>query len=211
MTDASGTTAWEYDMRGRLIHESRHILDQLDGNRDLGTYHTYWSYNPDNSVRQMVYPNGETLNFAYHPQGNIKQVASVQDATNVTQSYVSATSYDAAGRAVNRSLGNGVNQTYTYYPWNQQGGRLNILQAQKSGLPAYQNLTLTYDAVGNIRTLLDSAAAEPLTTFTYDSLNRLDLVTGAYGEDPAYDSTTGNISSRNGIAYTMGTQPISTR
>jgi len=204
MTDASGTTAWEYDMRGRLIHESRHILDQLDGNRDLGTYHTYWSYNPDNSVRQMVYPNGETLNFAYHPQGTIKQVASVQDATNVTQSYVSATSYDAAGRAVNRSLGNGVNQTYTYYPWNQQGGRLNILQAQKRGLPAYQNLPLTYDAVGNIRTLLDSAAAEPLTTFTYDSLNRLDLVTGAYGEDPAYDSTTGNISSRNGIAYTYG-------
>jgi YD repeat-containing protein len=204
MTDASGTTTWEYDMRGRVTHESRHILDQLDGNRDLGTYHTYWSYNTDNSVRQMIYPNGETVDFAYHPQGAINQVSSIQDASDITQSYVTATSYDAAGRVTNRSLGNGINQTYTYYPWNQQGGRLNVILAQKSGLPDYQNTTLTYDPVGNIHTLLDSAANEPLTTFTYDSLNRLDLVTGAYSEDPVYDPSTGNISSRNNITYTYG-------
>ena len=198
MTDTSGTTTWEYDLRGRMIHENRHIVDQLDDNRDLGIYHTYWSYNPDNSVQQMVYPNGETVNFAYHPQGTIKQVSSIQDATDITQYYVSATSYDAAGRAIRRVLGNGINQTYTYYPWNQQGGRLNILQAQKSGIPPYQNLTLTYDAVGNIQTLLDNAANETLT-FTYDSLNRLDLVTGSYNEDPEYNVSTGNISSRVGF------------
>jgi len=148
----------------------------------------------------MVYPNQETVNYAYTPQGSISQMYSVQDATNATKSYVSATGYNAAGQAINRTLGNGMTQTFTYYPWSQQGGRLKNILAQKSGVPTYQNLTFAYDEVGNVRSTTDSVAGETLN-FTYDNLNRLDLVTGAYNEDPAYSSLTGNISSRNGITY----------
>ena len=203
MTDTSGNTVWEYDLRGRLIHEAKTILDIADGNKNLGTYHTYWSYNPDDSVRQMVYPNGETVNYAYNLQGSVSQVYSVQDATDTTRFYISATDYNAGGQAINRTLGNGINQTFTYYPWTQQGGRLQNLLAQKSGVPTYQNLSLTYDEVGNVKQLADGVANETLN-FTYDNLNRLDLASGAYSEDPAYSALNGNISNRNGTTYTYG-------
>ena len=208
MTDASGNTVWEYDLRGRLIHEARTIIDFQDpanqqDDLSLGTYHTYWSYNPDDSVRQMVYPNGETVNYAYNSQGLIGQVYSVQDVTDTTRFYVSATDYNAGGQAINRTFGNGINQTFTYYPWTQQGGRLQNLLAQRSGVPTYQNLSLTYDEVGNVKQLADGVANETLN-FTYDNLNRLDLASGAYSEDPAYSALNGNISNRNGTTYTYG-------
>ncbi len=81
MVDPSGVTQWSYDWRGRKTHESRTVIDQVDNNRNLGAYHTYWSYNPDDSVRQVVYPNQETVNYTYHAGGAFDQALSVQDDT----------------------------------------------------------------------------------------------------------------------------------
>jgi len=207
MQDNSGSTIWEYDLRGRLIHEAKTVIDYQDpanqqDNLSLGTYHTYWSYNSDDSARQMVYPNGETVNFAYHAQGAVSRISSIQDETEQTRDYLTSAGYDAAGRTLSRMMGSGIAQAYTYYPWTQQGGRLQAMTAQR-GVENYQNLAYSYDQVGNILQINDAVANEALV-FTYDDLNRLDLVSGAYSEDPVYSASNGNISTRNGVTYTYG-------
>jgi RHS repeat-associated protein len=200
MNDASGSTAWEYDLRGRLIHEAKTVIDP-QGNLSLGTYNTYWSYNSDDSVRQMVYPNQETVNIAYHPQGTPSSLYTIlsQETSDVTYRYAADLAYDGAGRLVNVQLGNGVNRDFTFYPWSNQGGRLQGMTAQKSG-PYLQNMGYTYDANGNILSIADDVAFENLN-FVYDDLNRLDEANGTYNENPEYDPDTGNIDSRNGIGY----------
>ncbi len=55
---------------------------------------------------------------------------------------------------------------------------------------------------GNIHQIVDATRSETLT-FTYDALDRLDLVTGPYSHDYNYDSI-GNISSKNTTTYTYG-------
>jgi hypothetical protein len=116
---------------------------------------------------------------------------------DVTQHYLRDTTYTAAGQVKERTLGNGTKQTFDYYDWNVQGGRLHTLTTRTAGNPGklHQDLSYTYDPNGNIHTISDAVASENLT-FVYDGLNRLDLASGAYGEDPTYDTATGNIASR---------------
>ena len=210
MVDPSGITQWSYDWRGRKTHESRAVIDQVDNNRNLGTYHTYWSYNSDDSVRQIVYPNQETVNYTYHAGGAFDQAFSVQDDTEISKYYVQGTGYDVDGRVVVRTLGqNLLSSSYTYTPWNQavQGGRLGRLFTQKIGSNnVFQDLNYTYDPVGNIIGIQNSANAafSYNITFQYDKLNRLDLATGTYTENPVYSLATGNIASRNGVTYNYG-------
>jgi RHS repeat-associated protein len=211
MVDPSGVTLWSYDWRGRKTHESRKIIDLADNYTYLGTYHTYWSYYPDDSIRQIVYPNQETVNFSYHAGGAFDQSYSMQDDTDTYHYYVKGSGYDSTGRLISRTLHeNLLNSTYTYNLWNQagQGGRLGRIVTQRiGGSEVFQDLNYTYDSAGNIVSLQSNANAASIysLTFQYDKLNRLDLVTGAYNEDPTYEASTGNILSRNGITYTYDT------
>jgi len=91
---------------------------------------------------------------------------------------------------------NTLNTTYTYYPWNQQGGRLKILATG-----SLQNYTYAYDAVGNITSIADSVNSQT-QTFGYDTLDRLTSAqasgasTGAYNETYTYNAATGNLASK---------------
>jgi YD repeat-containing protein len=44
--------------------------------------------------------------------------------------------------------------------------------------------------------------------YAYDNLNRLDLVSGAYTDDPGHNATTGNLTSKGGTTLTYGAQSI---
>jgi hypothetical protein len=55
---------------------------------------------------------GEEVAFTYKPQMLVDSVIG-------TDTYVSGTSYDAAGRVIKRDLSAGAMQTaYIYYPWD---------------------------------------------------------------------------------------------
>jgi RHS repeat-associated protein len=77
---------------------------------------------------------------------------------------------------------------YTYYPWttaNGQGrpwlphqGRLHILQSGPlTNTTLLQNLTYTYDAVGNVKTIVDGVNFGQRQCFQYDPLDRLTRAT----------------------------------
>jgi YD repeat-containing protein len=83
----------------------------------------------------------------YTPHGGVQSVDSPLWA-----SYLSSASYDAAGRVVERTYGNGTKTAYTYHPWTTQGGRLQNVTSTKFTTPAatWQNLAYGYDPNGNI-------------------------------------------------------------
>ncbi len=113
-------------------------------------------------------------------------------------------------------MNGGANQfttTYSYNPWNTQGGRLANLNTGNSAT-FLQNLSYTYDRVGNILEIDDNVAGSPQQqVFTYDDLDRLTSAQasggsgGIYGPDSyTYDATTGNLASKAGVSYTYDAQ-----
>jgi len=102
---------------------------------------------------------------------------------------------------------------YEYYPWTEQGGRL---QRMTSGIPNYpdslQDLRYTYDDMGNVLSIQDYKMGSPQTqSFTYDALYRLTSAQASGGsmgnyslESYDYSTTTGNLESKAGVIYTYG-------
>ncbi|PKO14674.1 MAG: hypothetical protein CVU39_13165, partial [Chloroflexi bacterium HGW-Chloroflexi-10] len=165
----------------------------------MGTYHTYYSYNSDDTLRQIVLPNFETLDYGYNNQGGLESVSTLKTngSGHSRSNYVYNMTYDEAGRMARQVLGNSVTQNYTYYPWDNQGGRLNTIVSRKNSLTPVQNLSYSYDTLGNINSIMDSVAGESFA-FGYDNLNRLTSVSGVYSKTVSYSSVTGNIQQKDG-------------
>ncbi|TLN09749.1 RHS repeat protein, partial [bacterium] len=185
MSDASGSTAWTYDARGRLASEVKTVTG-------VGSFKTTWGYNSADLLSWMKYPanagssQGETVTSTYLPQMAF-------NALSGTSLYVQSTQYDAAGRLTLRVLGaNTLRTTQSYFAWddtNGQGG-LQFLQTGTPTLPtSLQNLEYGYDAVGNIDWIKDWKAGSPqLQDYGYDNLYRLTSASATGGTGGAYAS-----------------------
>ncbi len=216
MTDGSGSTSWTYDERGRVILETRSITDSA---MDMGDFTTQWTYNSADQIVTIQYPSdnaggqGEIVTYTYLPQMALDTVIG-------TNTYVSDTQYDYAGRITTRILSSSsFRQNYTYVGWSSIGsGRLDTLKTgTNSGYyNNLQNLDYNYDAVGNITSIKNFRNSNQVQCFGYDSMDRLvsgftasstscqqyaTVGNGAYQESYSYESTTGNLSSKVGADY----------
>jgi YD repeat-containing protein len=134
MANPSGSTAWEYDVRGRMTRETK-VINGAGG----GTCVTQWTaYDAMDRVRSMVYPDSKGVTFDYTAQGPIKAVFG-----SLTY-YVGETLYNALGQATDRYLGSTagvIRQKYSYPA--SANFRLTALQSGVS--PTYTTLqTLSY-------------------------------------------------------------------
>ncbi|MGI6259780.1 MAG: RHS repeat-associated core domain-containing protein, partial [Anaerolineaceae bacterium] len=117
---------------------------------------------------------------------------------------------DNHGRVIEQRFGNGSIRSYEYHQnWVESANRISNIAARinSSGqtfLANLQNLSYGYDAIGNIIQIKDN---DEVLNFTYDALNRLTSVGGAYNENYSYNPTTGNLQSKTGIdgEYHYGT------
>jgi len=206
MTDTSGSTGWTYDSRGRLILETKTISGY--------SYSTQFAYNSADLLTATTYPDGEVVTNEYNSR-------MLLNALTGTNSYVTGTAYDEAGRITQRSYGNETVTNYGYYPWNGIAGTGGRLQYTKSGVidpnnpgsqpTSLQSLEYSYDPASNVSWIKDYKMGSPQTqTFTYDSLNRLTAAVatggtyGLYNESYGYDASTGNLISKAGIGLTYG-------
>ncbi|MBN2004448.1 MAG: RHS repeat protein [Anaerolineae bacterium] len=208
MSDASGSTTWTYDARGQVTQ----TLQTINGG---GQFRTQWGYDSMDRMVWMKYPEnngggtlGEQVNFTYNVQGQVNGVAAG------AVPYVSSSAYDEAGRLTQRVYGSStLYNTYTYYPWTTANGQ-GRLQALKTGVSAppnntsLQSLAYTYDAVGNVLSIVDYKAGGTQTqSFTYDPLNRLKTATasggsgGTYSTQTYFYNTIGNLTSKDGYQY----------
>jgi RHS repeat-associated protein len=204
MSDPSGSTSWVYDERGRVLTETK-TINGTGG----GTFTTRWSYDPMDRVETMTYPGGEVVNYTYNPQGLVEQI--YRSSPTPTYYYVGATAYNALGQVTERWLGStrGVlRQLYTY----TAAENFRLTQLKSGTNPNYnnlQNISYTYDDVGNVLTITDAAAVggSQTQTFTYDFLDRLVTAQasggsgGTYGPENYTYNTIGNLMSKGGVSY----------
>jgi RHS repeat-associated protein len=224
MTDASGSTTWDYDTRGRTTRE----VKTINGT----SYTTQWTYNSADLPVTMTYPDGEVVTHTYHRQLLLDKLMSNRDANNAANNYylVQDSLYDEAGRITRRDLGaanTGTNPVLVsaqhYTPWTTDGGRMDYMKTGTYADPGQNNLlnlTYDYDANGNILTIVDGVNIGQKQCFTYDTLNRLtkgttfndsalgcttQLGQGNYDESYTYNGTTGNLASKVGVDYDYDT------
>ena len=112
--------------------------------------------------------------------------------------YVTNVEYNVHGQITQVEYGNGVVTDYTYDPLTLRLTRLATSNQQQATI---QDLSYTYDSVGNILTITD-AVNTANQTFEYDDLNRLVESDGeTYGQKSYTYDEIGNIIVKDGKTY----------
>jgi len=102
--DNVDTTNWAYDVRGRVITESKTITS-------AGTYTTSYAYDAMDRVVTMTYPSNEVITQTYNAASQLAQVRSATYNLN----YASGLTYNAMGQMTALPLNNNnLTTNYTY-------------------------------------------------------------------------------------------------
>ena len=152
--------------------------------------------------------NGQTYYFvasAYNTSGegaNSNEQSATPQFNGQAVTFVSNVDYNAAGQIVKIVLGNGNVTDYTYHALSLRLTNIKTTTAQSQ---VVQDLSYTYDALGNILSITDNVNTAT-QSFGYDALNRLTSANAPatyYNKTYVYDSI-GNIIQKDGIVYTYG-------
>ena len=156
------------------------------------TFTSRFAYDGLGRPVQQELPDQTTRKFTYQSGGGVQKVTvSTADGTLTNVEILKDTAYDAKGFRKRVLLGNDVDLNYTY---EAETFRLSRLLARKTtgGNRTYQDIAYTYDPVGNLVYLLDSAQQPASATprvleglsvsahaeFDYDALYQLKSATG---------------------------------
>jgi RHS repeat-associated protein len=179
ITDQSGSEEHFYGKLGELTRE----VKTINTNSGPATYITLYTYDTWGRMQNMTYPDSEVLTYTYDAGGQVKSASGVKSGR--TYNYVSRMEYDKFEQRAFVQDGNGITTQYTYRPDNR---RLSNLQAGQGNGNLFQNLGYSYDAVGNITSLVNDVPVAPPSqfggpttqTFIYDDLYRLTSANGTY-------------------------------
>ncbi len=183
-------TTWRYDGRGRPISETQIIANVA--------YTTLSGYDAADRLQTLTYPDGEVVTTTYTSQG----LAGSLVGADV---YVQDTDYDAAGRVTLRKLGaDALRTSYSYFAWTTANGRGRLQQLQ-AGPPAQpsqlQDAGYTYDAAGNVQTIVDAVNSDQRQCFRYDPLDRLTQATTWQDSSQGCSAQAGEGNYSEGYAY----------
>jgi len=198
MTDASGTTSYEYTPKGQVKKETKVI--------DSKTYITQYNYDQNGNLKTMTYPSGKVITYNY---SNDRAVSVLNGATNLASSIT----YKPFGGMASLTYGNGLTGTISY------DNQYRLSSILVSGI---LNLASAFDANGNITGITNSLDATKNKSFTYDAIDRLASGTssGIWGSlawtydgvgnrltentnSYTYVTNTNKLSNANGKAYTF--------
>ena len=160
MTDASGTTVYEYTAKGQVRKETKTI--------DSIQYVTQYAYDQNGNLKTMTYPSGRVITYNVT---NDRVTSVLNNAANLATNI----NYKPFGGISSLTYGNGLAGSISYD--NQY--RVTSITAG-----AVMNLSYpTYDANGNITAMNNVLDATKNKSFTYDALDRLSSATASeYGD-----------------------------
>ena len=187
-------TLFRYDDLDRLT-EVEQVAETLT---------TAFTYDAAGNVTNVTDAKGQETDYAYDTRSRL---------TSVTQELGQDVlyAYDDRGRLEKTTNARDQVLDYTYFPW---GGLDKVEHRASAGAAVDRTVSYTYDDVGNLLTTSDSQldpdpgtpGVQPLYTFTYDALDRVDLVTAHYlpGGDRTLDSDYDRFANRDGLVFTDG-------
>jgi RHS repeat-associated protein len=146
--------SYSYDSLGRPIQTAKTI--------GATVYTISATYDPNGRIGTVTYPSGFAVTYGYTALGYTQQLT---DNTGRVQWMANAR--DAEQHLTQQTAGNGI---VTLQGFDQTTGRLLGISAGTAS--NVENLSYTYDSLGNVLTRAD-ANANLSESFNYDSLNRL--------------------------------------
>jgi RHS repeat-associated protein len=156
------------------------------------TYQIDYAYNGIGALDTLTYPtstSGYRLKVQYDYQNGLP--LRVKDFNAPSTVFWLANATDPRGNLIDETLGNGLR---TIRGFDLVTGRIDYVQTGPGGGSSIQNLSYTWDKVGNLTQRQD--ARQGLTeAFYYDNLYRLDYSTlnGTTNRDFSYDAL-GNVT-----------------
>ena len=189
VTDASGTIEYEYGKLSEVIKETRTLATHLNGNNPTET--AVMEYRSDylGRMQWIVYPDGEQIVYGYDNGGQVVSVRGKHYGHEFN--YVTNILYDQYGQRTRIDYGNG---TFTEYNYDPARRWLDTIKTQNKWEQAYQNISYSFDAVGNMlgyeNDCLDSVTGNYKTkqTYSYDNLYQLIKVEGETTYNPYHSS-----------------------
>jgi len=184
-----------FDFKGNLLQSSRQLaseyklaIDWSDGNApslEAEVFVAQTSYDALNRPTSLTSPDQSETRPTYNDAGLLEKVeARIRGAASWT-TFVDDIDYDAKGQRGRIVYGNGTTTTYTYDPLTFRLTRLKTTRTSDGAV--VQNLTYTYDPVGNIVAIYDSAqqsvffnndVVTPSAEYEYDAIYRLISASG---------------------------------
>ena len=192
--DQSGViTNSRYGLQGELLETTRQLTQSYKGyvNWDENIamepelYMTQFKFNALQQLISETTPDSSITTNSYNQAGLLERVT-VQFKNDKVQSIIDGINYNANRQRTEIIYGNGVTTTYSY-----EDTTLHLIQlySTRSKNPqngnhstVLQNITYTYDPVGNITRLTDctqetvfynNQMVEPVSDYTYNALYRL--------------------------------------
>jgi RHS repeat-associated protein len=206
--DGAGVVTNErYDFKGNLRHSNRRLTVEYKQQVDWAplaaltdteaiatppgtlleseTFTTKTEYDALNRPTKLTTPDNSEISPTYNEANLLERVdVNLRGATQST-SFVAGVSYDAKGQRLQIDYGNGATNRYDYDEKTFRLTRLRTTRASDSAL--LQDLSYTYDPVGNITAIRDDAQQtvyfnnQVVTAgaeYEYDAIYRLINATG---------------------------------
>lgn len=192
VTTPNVTTSYTYLKQG-LADTVTKLIDGVN-------YVTNNDYNRQGQTTKVTHPNSSYTEYEYNTRGLVDNI--LYNGTSLVTA-----DYGVHGRPTNFSHSNGATSTLTYDA--NELYELTGKTTTSAGVDI-QDLSYSYDDVGNITQIVDASATDTAKTqtFTYDNLYRLtqSVVTNSannadYTRNYTY-SPIGNITAFNGVTYT---------
>lgn len=173
VTDAAGTTAYEYDDLGR-------VTQQKDTRGSLN-FTTDYTYDLAGNITGLTLPSGRTVTYTLNSNGQVSGVSAKVNGTDTT--LASSITYLPFGPLKALTYGNSLTFSGTY------DHDYNPTNRTVSG--SIYNWTYTTDNNGNI------TQAGP-STYGYDALNRVDAENPGSSISYTYDATSNRLTKVSG-------------
>ena len=197
MWDSAGNSSWSYDEYGRVTTATRVV--------DGRSYASDYTFDALDRVREMTYPDNETLTYSYQPNLLLDGISSSIGDLDLVSDVV----YEDIGLPDSYTLGSGAttaSQSFEYWKIDDATrspfAALKRIKLSKDSTDLV-NRELQYDAAGNVTKIVDGVNSETVD-YTYDDLDRLLTASVPTGESFAYD-TIGNMTSKAGTTLDYGT------
>ncbi len=191
--DGAGlATSLRRDFKGNVLDISRQLLAHVDTAIDWSTampmavdvFTTSTTYDALNRVVTTTTPDGSVTAPVFNERSLLAGMT-LSLAGGAAADYVESVVYDPKGQRQSISYGNSAVTTYSYEPETFRLARL--ITSRSSGGSPVQDLSYTYDPVGNVTRIEDAAQSTiffanqlvaPISDYTYDVVNRLISASG---------------------------------
>ncbi len=184
----------QYSLHGELLETSRQMAVEyktaIDWNKtpqlEQELYAGKFTYNALKLLITETTPDGSVTTNRYNQAGLLNQAKVVYEDKSADQ-IIDLIDYDAKGQRTTIHYGNGVITNYTYEPTTFHLTGLHSARPNGAGTESIQNITYTYDPVGNITrswnktfetVFNNNQKVDPLSQYIYDALYRLTNANG---------------------------------